>query len=153
MAPTLVSNHTQVDFSGQEIISRPRPTYHTPPLSHTRNKRGRTQCRKGDGRTRTDTDALRNHARQTHSHLVLAGPALALLAAVGRLVPRLLRHGLQRGAGVGLGLLSPGEGDVGLTVCGVGEARVKGDRGGWEQGGRENLFLATVNIVRWNRFY
>lgn len=47
---------------------------------------------------------------------MLARPALALLAAVRRLVARLLRYRLQGGASVGLGLLSSREGDVRLCV-------------------------------------
>lgn len=50
------------------------------------------------------------------AHLVLAGPALALLAAVRRLVPRFLRHALQRLARVSLGLFAPWERDVSLTA-------------------------------------
>lgn len=63
------------------------------------------------------------------TRLVLAGSALALLAAVRRLVARLLRHRLERGAAVRLGLLSAGEGYVGLRREG-GSARVRARGGG-----------------------
>lgn len=48
------------------------------------------------------------------TRLVFAGPALALLAPVRRFVARLRRYGLEGCAGVGLGLLPPGESHVGL---------------------------------------
>lgn len=64
---------------------------------------------------------------------MLAGPALPLLAAVGRLVARLLRHRLEGGAAVSLGLLSPGEGYVGLRKSG-GFVVVLGGRGGGAMG-------------------
>lgn len=48
------------------------------------------------------------------SHLVFAGPALALFATVRRLVAGLLRYGLESVAPVGLRLLAPREGNVSL---------------------------------------
>lgn len=59
---------------------------------------------------------------------MFASAALALLAAVRRLVTRLLRYGLEGIAPVGLRLLSPREGNVSLRSEG------KREGGGCEGG-------------------